>query len=716
MKAMHCLRWPVLLLVALSAWFVAVPAAFADPPLPPRFIELGHTYPGFETADQWGFAVADFDLDGKDDFAFVGRTGQVGVWGLFVVGKDSGGALVFKQQTLIADDGILRALAVPQPAGAAHLLTIGFDGTAREYAGWPLAEVNHFATLASPDSAAAGNIFGDGVPRVAVRSDSQLGVYVVATGAPSWVHPSSGSGDLLLAQLDGDAALEIVLGGSAPGLVLDGATGSIDWQYPDSFGTLLASGALGLNKQTELVGAQYQITVFSGAPFSPLWDFTSGLYFTPTALAVGDLDGDGRAEILYTSPNTGGVQVLDSVTQMSQPLAGANFPAYRLAFADLDGNGKHQILFADGTTVGVADGQSGATLWQADSRTAQFNVAAIGDVDADGKSELLTGYGYNSWFNGAAGLEIRDMDSGDSLAVLTSTGGNANDAFQIAPSRILLAPAEPGAAPQIVLAGTTVYDGRVVVVDGKTHAVNLQLGAYASGPFSSRSISDAALIDMDGDGTKDIVVASQPDLSWVTGAKLQAFTMTGLPIWESVGMGTSTFAINGLFALAPDSGAGDVVVAVLPGGLRAYDRLSHLLNWSFDATNNGAVVVPLGVAGTEIVLENAATMTFYDAATRSYLRQFTLGADVDAIAPLDGRLDRLLVSSGGQLHLIDGSSGSEVATTAYLGDDMAKQNQLAVATLAPGLWRIGVGGPVGIYRYRLELSDRVFSSGFEPPP
>jgi hypothetical protein len=44
---------------------------------------------------------------------------------------------------------------------------------------------------------------------------------------------------------------------------------------------------------------------------------------------------------------------------------------------------------------------------------------------------------------------------------------------------------------------------------------------------------------------------------------------------------------------------------------------------------------------------------------------------------------------------------------------MAHNNQLAVETLAPGIWRVGVGGAIGIYRFRLELSDRIFQSTFE---
>ena len=700
-------------LFAISALIAAASAAHAGAPQPPQFTELGHDFPSFETASQWGFAVGDFDGDGRDDFAFAGRTGQVGFWSLSVVGKDATNTVVFKQQMLVPDDSIQQVLAVPQPSGGPHVLTIAGNGTVREYAGWPLGEVQSFATIASVNAAAAGNIFGDGTPRVAVRSDTQLGVYVIATGTVSWLHPSSGTGDVLLAQLDADPELEIVLGSYAsPGFVLDGLTGAVDWQYPDAFGQLLAAGPLGPNKEIEFVGAQNQITVFSGAPYSPLWDFVQGLYFTPGAVSVGDLNGDGRAEIIYSSQY--GVQVIDSLTHLQQPLGSANFTGSRMILVDLDGNGKKEILYGDAINIGVVDGTTGLTVWQVASRNAHFNAVAVGDIDADGQSEFLTGYGLNYWDTAAAGLQIRDMATGANRAILVPDGGNANEALQVASTRILIDRDLP-ASPQIVLAGSAVYDGRVVVIDGKSRTITAQIGAYATAPFDSRYIADAALIDMDGDGSKDIVVASQPDLSWVTGAKLQAFTMSGQPIWESVGMGTSSFAINSVFALTPDSGAGDVVVAVLPGSLRAFDRLSHLLSWTFLVQNNGAVVVPHGATGVEIAVENDTMVTFYDAATRDFLRQYTLSDPIDAITPLDGQLNQLLVSSGGQLRLIDGTTGIELASSPWLGDSMAKTNQLAVESFGAGIWRIGIGGTIGTYRYQL-FNEAIFSSGFDSAP
>src|SRR5690606_6726274 len=63
------------------------------------------------------------------------------------------------------------------------------------------------------------------------------------TGAIKWsrVMPNASGYRLTVAQLDVDAALEVVVPG-APGLILDGATGDVKWQYPLALGPSLHVG------------------------------------------------------------------------------------------------------------------------------------------------------------------------------------------------------------------------------------------------------------------------------------------------------------------------------------------------------------------------------------------------------------------------------------------------------------------------------------------
>ena len=629
---------------------------------------------------------------------------------LSVVGKKSDGTIGFKQQSLLPDPHAARILTLPQTTGQPHLLTVGSDGQVREYAGWPLTEVHSFMSLSTVAGAVVGDLYGDGTQWLALCTESTIAVYNVAAGSMEWSIPFQGCTDLIAYQLDGVGAMELIIAGAKPGVVLDASDGSTRWSYPDSFGTTVAAGKLGAHGETEFVGSGNQITVFSVNPYSPLWDYSSGYYFGASGLAVTDVTGDGRADILFES-SYGGIQVLDSVTQKATPLSpnGGPMPS-TIAVADIDGTGTHRLIGTDSGAVYLINEASGAVIWSAISSGLPFNVMTLGDIDADGIPELLTASGSQFWV-GNAGMQIRNMSTGG-IEWTSGSSSNANDAFGTAPFRFVIDTQLDPSDPKIIVGGTDVYDGRLVVVDGKTHSVDVQIGYYSGNdPLDSRIVYDVILADVDGDGVDDIVAATAPDLSWTYGAKLQTFSLLGQPLWDSVGMGD--YSINGVFAVPPNLGAGDELVAALPDGLRAYGRLSHLLDWTLSAPNSGALIIPSGQTAPEIAVEYNNVISFYDAASQTYLRQVTLTDPIDAVTPLDGDALTLLVSSGGRMHLIDGISGSELATTPYLGDHLAAPNQLAVKKVGSGAWLIGAGNQLGIFRYTLNLSDRVFASGFD---
>ena len=82
----------------------------------------------------------------------------------------------------------------------------------------------------------------DGHDELVVGGGFFAGVWAfdLASGAQRWFEPNAQAQDLLLLQLDGDPALEIVCAGT-PGVILDGATHATDWTYKDGFGNYLAA-------------------------------------------------------------------------------------------------------------------------------------------------------------------------------------------------------------------------------------------------------------------------------------------------------------------------------------------------------------------------------------------------------------------------------------------------------------------------------------------
>ena len=152
-----------------------------------------------------------------------------------------------------------------------------------------------------------------------------------------------------------------------------------------------------------------------------------------TIPACGDLDGDGRAEIVvgFGSAMRGVVQVFDDVTTGFAPLMTAKTDAQGFmqipvpsgfkgtifpALGDIDGDGRDELVLgmskvSSGLIVVLDDALSGFAIHPANrlgkpwiqvepsstrSMSGGVTVPALGDLDGDGMDELVVGFGIGS--------------------------------------------------------------------------------------------------------------------------------------------------------------------------------------------------------------------------------------------------------------------------------------------------------------------------------
>lgn len=153
--------------------------------------------------------------------------------------------------------------------------------------------------------------------------------------------------------------------------------------------------------------------------------------------AVGDVDGDGKPEVVNAS-STGDLMV--SKLGSSQPLwhfDNFGYPANRVRMADLNGDGRQEVLLASGTGYLYALDGSGKVLWQ---DRAGFCVNDVVVASPGGRTLVAC------------------CDESGLVRVRDGAGAPVRDLPQPAPARLLAV--LPGAQGQVLLVGLA--DGRLL--------------------------------------------------------------------------------------------------------------------------------------------------------------------------------------------------------------------------------------------------------------
>jgi uncharacterized protein (DUF2141 family) len=246
--------------------------------------------------------------------------------------------------------------------------------------------------------------------------------------------------------------------------------------------------------------------------FAPVASYSTGASTNPLRTAVADVNGDGKLDALVTNStaNTLGVLLGDGTgkftLQANAPSTGAGGGPRAVAVADVNGDGKLDALVANyqTTTLSVllGNGSGGFTLQATSPRLGVSNPTSLvmADVNGDGKIDALA-----------------TDSNGGSLSVLL---GNGSGGFTYLSS----SPATGGDIPYDVAVADVNGDGKVdalvanygsgtlgVLLGTGTGSFTLQANPPATGTTGGATSvpTSVTIADVNGDGKPDALVANR---------------------------------------------------------------------------------------------------------------------------------------------------------------------------------------------------------------
>jgi hypothetical protein len=393
---------------------------------------------------------------------------------------------------------------------------------------------------------------------------------ITATDFAAEVNFTSGTTDVAVSDLDGDGKPDLAMSGSGSATVLrntavSGSINSGSFAASGSFSTgstalHLAIGDLDGDGKPDIVTSNYGIshnisvlrnTSSSGSiSFAAKIDLATGL--DPYSVALADIDGDGRLDIIYAY--TSGYA---SVFRNTSTTGNISFAA-KLDFTaggtprfvvtgDIDGDGKPDVAVANGGSNDVSLLRNTSTVGNI-SFAAKIDFAAgtspysaaIGDIDGDGKPDLA----------------VANQTTND-VSVLRNTSTTGTISFA---AKIDLA---TGTTPRSVTIGDLDGDGKpdIATANRNSNNVSVMRNTSTIGSISvaakvdfgaGTSTNSIAIADLDGDGKPDIATANSSVVNCSVlrntdiPLPVQLTGFTAIPLGSAVKISWNTAEENGI--------------------------------------------------------------------------------------------------------------------------------------------------------------------------
>ena len=485
-----------------------------------------------------------------------------------------------------------------------------------------------------------GDIDNDGAGELVCLGSSglylaptQLYVLDARTMTLKWQSgPLNGGTSMAIGNVEGGTGLQIV---TSDGFVFDGTTHQNLWAYGAGFGNIVDVGDVNGDGVAKIVGVSSSgsVTVSSATLKSPLWQVTTGSISGTSALKVANLDGVGPAEILLGDAQWGNVSVYryNTTTLMADLVSQTNSlgdGVSAIAAGDVDGDGQMEMIWGSDyyssgpDTLAIASWTSTPVIkWQGPDGAVLDGpfLGAKNGLIAAGTNRFM--FATPSTNNAYGGERVIALDPSTGLLTLSNeidSNWSRDRAFDVGN-------VTGGSTDSMLLGTATLYNGYFTAYDftsntktwvsgqvgdgaAVTHAdlnqdsVDDMIGITSLGYvyawdvahqtllWSSTQLTggrDVAAVDLDGDGVPEIIALAQNRVviykySSVTSGYLEAFsymvTASNLLVADTDGDGVpEIFLLN-----AYNGGQGDGSITQLNSSLQVLHQYTVVNAGSLD--------------------------------------------------------------------------------------------------------------------------------------
>ena len=282
--------------------------------------------------------------------------------------------------------------------------------------------------------------------------------------------------------------------------------------------------------------AFYEWRIEPPFPGSLLWTFSQiekipervGEGYAPSP-AFGDIDGDGKLEVVVAPYNVvHAINGEDGSLLWSYPIP-FSYPILSPLLADIDGDGRLEVIIG-GDKIYTLNGEDGSLLWSYDSEDWQVYPLLTGDLDKDGKEEVVVADAYKIYaLNGEDGSllwsyntgnwqwpsSIADLDGDGRLEIVTGSPWTKNKILAInGEDGSLLWSSSMELEGSFPVIGDIDGDGRLEVITNSSgdianiYALNGEDGSILWVNENTCRIEPPSLADIDNDGKLEVVVGN----------------------------------------------------------------------------------------------------------------------------------------------------------------------------------------------------------------